>query len=208
LNNPLQAIQNVLFLLEQDENLSPQGEQDLKVILSEAERMATLLNRLRATYRPIYSDEIEEIQLNDIIEDIHSLTSTHMRHGEITFEFHPDSDLPPIRGVSDQIRQVVLNLFINAIEAMQTGGHLMVCTQLCSGGEQALLTVTDTGNGIHPEDLPRIFDAFFTTKKTGTGLGLSITSDIIHQHGGEIQVENNQQSGATFKVWFPVESRA
>jgi signal transduction histidine kinase len=207
LNNPLQAIQNVLFLLEQDENLSGQGEQDLKIIMSEAERMSTLLNRLRATYRPIHSEEIEEIQLNEIVEDIHSLTSTHMRHNEIAFEFHPDPGLPPIRGISDQIRQVVLNLFINAIESMQTGGHLTVCTQQLPGDEQVLLTITDTGHGIDPEILPRIFEAFFTTKKTGTGLGLSITSDIIHQHGGEIQVENNQQGGATFKVWFPVESR-
>ena len=205
LNNPLQAIQNVLFLLEQDENLSEQGEQDLKIILSEAERMATLLNRLRTTYRPIRSDEIEDIQLNDIVEDIYSLTSTHMRHNEITFEFHPDPGLPPIRGVSDQIRQVVLNLFINAIEAMQAGGHMTVCTQQLPDSTQALLTVTDTGDGIDPEILPRIFEAFFTTKKTGTGLGLNITAEIIHHHGGEIQVENNQQGGATFKVWFPVE---
>lgn len=205
LNNPLQAIQNVLFLLEQDENLSLQGEQDLKIILSEAERMATLLNRLRTTYRPIRSDEVEEIQLNEIVEDIYSLTSTHMRHNEVTFEFHPDPGLPTIRGVSDQIRQVVLNLFINGIEAMQTGGNLTVCTQQCLGDEQALLSITDTGDGIDPEILPRIFEPFFTTKKTGTGLGLSITSDIIHQHGGEIQVENNQHGGTTFKVWFPVE---
>jgi signal transduction histidine kinase len=205
LNNPLQAIQNVLFLLEQDENLSLQGEQDLKIILSEVERMSTLLNRLRTTYRPIRLDEIDEIQLNEIVEDIHSLTSTHMRHNEITFEFHPDPELPTILGVSDQIRQVVLNLFINAIEAMQTGGHLTVCTQKYPKGEQALLTITDTGDGIDPEILPKIFEPFFTTKKTGTGLGLSITSDIIHQHSGDIQVENNQQGGTIFKVWFPVE---
>jgi len=129
-----------------------------------------------------------------------------MRHNEITFEFHPDPGLPTIRGVSDQIRQVVLNLFINAIEAMQTGGHLTVCTQQSPGNKQALLTITDTGDGIDPETLPMIFEPFFTTKKAGTGLGLSITSDIIHQYGGEIQVENNQRVGATFKVWFPVEN--
>jgi signal transduction histidine kinase len=168
--------------------------------------MATLLNRLRATYRPIRSDEIEEIQLNEIVEDIHSLTSTHMRHNEIVYEFHPELGLPPMQGISDQIRQVVLNLFINAIEAMQPGGHLTVCTQYCRESGGVMLTVTDTGPGIDTETLPRIFEAFFTTKKSGTGLGLSITSDITRQHGGEIQVENNPQGGATFKVWFPVGS--
>jgi signal transduction histidine kinase len=203
MNNPLQAIQNALFLLKQEEDFSTQGKQDLEIILSEVERMGTLLNRLRTTYRPIHSDDIEEIQINDVVEDIYALTSTHMRHNDIVFEFHPDPNLPTVRGVTDQIRQVVLNLFINAIESMETEGHLTVFTQQSPEEDQVLLYVADTGTGITPEILPKIFEPFFTSKKTGTGLGLSITSDIIHQHGGEIQVENNEQGGATFTVRFP-----
>jgi signal transduction histidine kinase len=205
LNNPLQAVQNALFLVQQEESLSVQGKQDLEIILSEVERMATLLGRLRTTYRPMRSEDAESIQLNEIVEDIHSLTATHMRHNDIVFEFHPDPELPPVRGVADQIRQVMLNLFINAIEAMQSGGRLVVYTQQFFEEGRALLSVVDTGGGISPEILPKIFEPFFTNKKTGTGLGLSITTEIIHQHGGEIQVENNEQGGATFKVWFPVE---
>ena len=203
MNNPLQAIQNALFLLKQEEDFSTQGRQDLEIILSEVERMGTLLNRLRATYRPIHSDDIEEIQINNIVEDTYALTSTHMRHNDIIFEFHPDPELPVIRGVTDQIRQVVLNLFINAIESMQTEGHMTVITQQSPDGDEVLLSVVDTGTGIAPEILPRIFEPFFTSKKTGTGLGLSITSDIVQQHGGEIRVENNEQCGATFTVHFP-----
>lgn len=205
LNNPLQAVQNALFLVKQEERLSTQGKQDLEIILSEVERMATLLGRLRTTYRPMRSEDFEVIQINEIVEDTHSLTATHMRHNNIVFEFHPESGLPTIRGVADQIRQVVLNLFINSIEAMQTGGLLTVCTQHFLEEDQIFLSVTDTGGGIDPEILPKIFEPFFTSKKTGTGLGLSITAEIIHQHGGEIQVENNRQDGATFKVWFPIE---
>ena len=205
LNNPLQAVQNALFLVQQEESLSMQGKQDLEIILSEVERMATLLGRLRTTYRPMRSEDAESIQLNEIVEDIHSLTATHMRHNDIVFEFHPDPELPPVRGVADQIRQVMLNLFINAIEAMQSGGLLVVYTQQFLAEGRVLLSVVDTGGGISPEILPKIFEPFFTNKKTGTGLGLSITTEIIHQHGGEIQVENNEQGGATFKVWFPVE---
>ena len=203
MNNPLQAIQNALFLLKQEEDFSAQGKQDLEIILSEAERMGTLLDRLRSTYRPIHSDDLEEIQINDIVEDTYALTSTHMRHNDIIFEFHPDPGLPVIRGVTDQIRQVVLNLFINAIESMQTGGHLTVFTQKTPDGDQVLFSIADTGIGINPEILPRIFEPFFTSKKTGTGLGLSISSDIVHQHGGEIQVENNERGGATFTISFP-----
>ena len=189
MNNPLQAIQNALFLLKQEEDFSTQGRQDLEIILSEVERMGTLLNRLRATYRPIHSEDIEEIQINNIVEDTYALTSTHMRHNDIIFEFHPDPKLPTVRGVADQIRQVMLNLFINAIESMQTEGHLTVITQQSLDGDQVLFSVTDTGSGIDPEILPKIFEPFFTSKKTGTGLGLSITSDIVQQHGGEIQVK-------------------
>ncbi len=207
MNNPLQAIQNALFLLKQEEDFSTQGKQDLEIILAEVERMGTLLNRLRATYRPIHSDDIEEIQINDIVEDTYALTSTHMRHNDIVFEFHPDPKLPAVRGVADQIRQVVLNLFINAIESMQTEGHLTVFTQQSPEDDQVLFSVADTGTGIAPEILPKIFEPFFTSKKTGTGLGLSITSDIVHQHGGEIRVENNEQGGATFTVSLPTNRR-
>ena len=203
MNNPLQAIQNALFLLKQEEDFSSQGKQDLEIILSEVERMGTLLNRLRSTYRPMHSDDLEEIQINEIVEDTYALTSTHMRHNDIIFEFHPDPELPIIRGVTDQIRQVVLNLFINAIESMQTEGHLTVFTQQSPDGDHVLFSVADTGTGIDPEILPKIFEPFFTSKKTGTGLGLSITSDIVQQHGGEIQVENNEQGGVTFTVIFP-----
>ena len=205
LNNPLQAVQNALFLVQQDENLSAQGKQDLEIILSEVERMATLLGRLRTTYRPMRLEDVELIQLNEIVEDIHSLTATHLRHNDIVFQFHPDPELPPIRGVADQIRQVMLNLFINSIEAMQSGGLLTVYTQQLPKENQILLSVIDTGGGIDSEILPKIFEPFFTNKKTGTGLGLSITAEIVHQHAGEIQVENNTQGGATFKVWFPLE---
>jgi signal transduction histidine kinase len=204
LNNPLQAVQNALFLVQQEENLSTQGKQDLEIILSEVERMANLLGRLRTTYRPVRSEDAESMQINEIVEDIHSLTATHMRHNDIVFEFHPEPGLPTIRGVADQIRQVVLNLFINSIEAMQTGGLLTVFTQQLYEEDRILVSVIDTGGGIDPDILPKIFEPFFTNKKTGTGLGLSITTEIIHQHGGEIQVENNEQGGATFKVWFPV----
>jgi len=90
---------------------------------------------------------------------------------------------------------------------MQTEGHLTVFTQQSPEEDQVLFSVADTGTGIAPEILPKIFEPFFTSKKTGTGLGLSITSDIVHQHGGEIRVENNEQGGATFTVSLPTNRR-
>jgi len=204
LNNPLQAIQNALFLLKEESNLSHQARQDLNVILAEADRMAALIERLRGAYRPVRSNDFQSVELNSLIEDVHALISTHMRHKEITFEFHPESELIPTSGLPDQMRQVVLNLFLNAIEIMNPGGRLCVWTRNLPQQNEVLLTVKDTGPGINPEILPRIFEAFTTTKPTGTGLGLAITHDIIQQHRGRIQAENDPQGGAIFKVWLPV----
>jgi signal transduction histidine kinase len=207
LNNPLQAIQNALFLLKEEKNLSAQARQDLDVILSEAERMAALIERLRSAYRPIRMKDFQPVDLNSLIEDVHTLISTHMRHKKIVFEFFPDPDLVEVSGLPDQLRQVVLNLFLNAIEIMQPGGQLIVWTRNLLDTNEALLTVKDSGPGIDDEILPQIFDAFITTKHTGTGLGLTITHDIIQQHHGRITAENDPQGGAVFNVWLPIGER-
>jgi signal transduction histidine kinase len=207
LNNPIQAIQNVLFLIKEEEKLSTQGRQDLEIILSETERMSSLIDRLRTMYRPTRTEDFQEVQLNGIIEDIRTLTATHMRHNDIRFEFLPDPKLPAVSGIPDQLRQVTLNLFMNAIEAMRSGGCLTVRTERLLRPKKVLLTFSDTGAGIDPEILPRIFEPFITTKENGTGLGLTITYDIIHQHHGDIQAENGPQGGAVFKVWLPVKRK-
>jgi signal transduction histidine kinase len=208
LNNPLQAIQNALFLLKEEPNLSTQGSQDLSLILSETERMAALIERLRSAYRPVRVKDFQPLQLNNLVEDVYALIATHMRHKQIAFEFIPDPELPDVSGISDQIRQVVLNLFLNAIEVMQPGGCLTVRSRNLAPLGEALLSVKDTGPGIDPAILPSIFEPFITSKSTGTGLGLTITRDIIQQHHGRIEVENNPQGGATFKVWLPVDGGA
>jgi signal transduction histidine kinase len=207
LNNPLQAIQNALFLLKDEEQLSKQGKQDLDVILSEAERMAALIERLRSAYRPGRVKDFRPVEINDLIEDVHMLISTHMRQKRITLEFHPEPDLPSVSGMPDQIRQVVLNLLLNAIEVMEPGGRLSVWTRNLPQQKEILLSVKDTGPGIAPEILPKIFDAFITDKLTGTGLGLTISHDIIEQHFGRIEAENAPEGGAIFNIWLPIDGK-
>jgi signal transduction histidine kinase len=205
LNNPLQAIQNALFLLRDEATLSTQGQQDLDIILAETERMATLIERLRSAYRPIRIKDFQLIQLNTLLEDVHTLIATHMRHKQIAFEFIPEPSLPNIPGISDQIRQVALNLFLNAVEIMQPGGRLTVQTCNLPEQKEVLFIVRDTGPGIDAEILPRIFEPFITSKHTGTGLGLTITRDIIEQHHGHISADNHPGGGAIFRVWLPVD---
>lgn len=207
LNNPLQAIQNALFLLKEETGLSAQGRNDLEIVLAESERMAGLIERLRDTYRPPQVEEFKEVQANNVIEDVYALLTTHLRKNQVAFEFHPDQDLPTMSVQPDQIRQVVLNLFINAVEAMPDGGKLTVSSMFLKEPKEVLISMTDTGAGISPAILPFIFDPFITNKKEGTGIGLTISHEIVIKHGGRITAENNTDgSGATFKVWLPVTS--
>jgi len=207
LNNPLQAIQNALFLLKEEKNLSNQGSQDLDVILSEAERMAALIERLRSAYRPMRITDFQPVQLNTLIEDVYALINTHMRHKDIAFEFIPEPNLLRASGISDQLRQVVLNLLLNAVEVMKPGGSLTVETHNLIEQKEVLFFVKDSGPGIDPEILPKIFDPFITSKHTGTGLGLTITHDILEQHRGRIRAENHPKGGAIFYVWLPIHER-
>jgi len=203
LNNPLQAIQNALFLLKEERGISTQGQQDLEIVLSESERMAAMIARLRATYRPVQDEDFQPVDVNNLVEDVYALVATHLRHNGISFAFHPDPDLPAIPGLADQLRQVLLNLLMNAVEAMTTGGRLDVCTRSLPGDSEIFLSVADNGAGIEPSILPNIFDAFVTGKQRGTGLGLTISYDIILKHGGRIQAENKAEGGATFNIWLP-----
>ena len=207
LNNPLQAIQNALFLLKDEEQLSEQGNQDMDVILSETERMAALIERLRGAYRPGRVKDFRSVDLNNLIEEVHTLISTHMRKKQIALEFHPEVSLRPVLGIPDQIRQVVLNLLLNAVEVMQLGGHLTVETHDLGEQNEVLLTVVDTGPGIDPDILDNIFDPFITSKQSGTGLGLTISHDIIEQHQGRIEAKNNPGGGAMFNIWLPVDEK-
>ncbi|MCU0581914.1 MAG: ATP-binding protein [Syntrophales bacterium] len=152
----------------------------------------------------MHADDFVPTKLNNIIEDVYALTSTHLRHNQIAFEFVPDPNLPVISALADQIRQVVLNLLMNAVESMTGGGKLTVTTTLLHEANEILLSVSDTGEGIPSDMLPTVFEAFVTNKERGTGLGLTISYDIVIKHHGRITAENNPGGGALFKVWLPI----
>jgi signal transduction histidine kinase len=204
LNNPLQTIQNALFLLRDELKGSVEGMEELSIISSEADRMVTLLDQLRSTYRPLHAEEFKPLQINDIVQDVQRLLATHLRHKHIEFVCRLEPELPRIRGISDHIKQVALNLFMNAVEAMPSGGSLFVETSLSPARNEIVLSVTDTGSGITLDLLPRIFEPFVTSKEAGTGLGLTITHEIIQQHHGRILAENSLEGGARFTIWLPV----
>jgi PAS domain S-box-containing protein len=206
-NNPLQVIQNVLYLTAQERGLGQQAREYLQVALAESERMAELLNRLRDTYRPAANQDFQPESLNALVEHMRQLMATHLRHNDVAFEFDPDPALPLVLGLRDQLKQAILNLSLNAVEAMPGGGRLTLRTRFRPERGEAWLSVTDTGVGIDPGALPNLFEPFFTTKESGTGLGLAITHDIVQRHGGRIEVESTVGQGTTFTVRLPVDQK-
>jgi signal transduction histidine kinase len=207
LNNPLQAIQNALYLVKMEESLSPQAQEDMRTMLAETERMTNLIARLREIYRPVVNEDFKPGSINVLVLEVQTLLNTHLRHNKINFEFLPDENLPSIPMIRDQIKQVILNICLNAVEAMPDGGLLSVQTSYHPKNGEVYLKISDTGTSINPHILPYIFDPFVTTKEGGTGLGLAITYDIIQRHNGRIEAESQAGKGTTINIWLPVRRR-
>ncbi|MBI5290361.1 MAG: GAF domain-containing protein [Chloroflexi bacterium] len=207
LNNPLQAIQNALYLVKQEPALGRQAREDLQAALAEADRMAGLIARLRETYRPTTGEDLRPESLNTLVREVEKLINTHLRQNGVTLDFTPDPDMPLVLGIRDHLKQVILNLCLNAVEAMPNGGQLSVSTGYEPDTGFAVLTVRDTGAGIDAEILPNVFDPFFTTKEHGTGLGLAITYEIISRHNGRIDISSQHNRGTEIKVWLPVKGQ-
>jgi two-component system NtrC family sensor kinase len=144
--------------------------------------------------------------VNKVIRDTLTLLDHQLKTADIRVEEHLTDDLPPISGNTGKLQQVFLNLFLNAKDAMPQGGTLTVATE---NGSKVGVTIADTGSGIAPENIHRIYDPFFTTKTNGdsghrgTGLGLSVTYGILQEHGGTIRVESRVGVGTTFHLDFP-----
>ena len=206
LNNPLQAIQNALFLVKMEEFPNSQTKDDLETAIKETARMAELITRLRETYRPTTNEEFQSVSINDIVMEVHKLINTHLRHNNIVYKFDPEFNLPSCLLIRDQIKQVLLNICLNAVETMPDAGYLTITTRYDVDTNGISIKISDTGPGIDAEVLPYVFDPFVTTKEGGTGLGLAISYDIIRHHMGKIEVESKPGKGTTFFIWLPLKA--
>ncbi len=115
--------------------------------------------------------------------------------------------MPSVKIIPDQFKQVLINICLNAVEAMQHGGSLRISTLASPETDEVSIIIIDTGPGIPQDVMPFIFDPFYTTKEGGTGLGLSITYDIVNRHNGRDEVESEAEKGTTFKIWLPISTR-
>src|SRR6476620_1317733 len=204
-NNPLEAIKNSLYLMQSD-STEDKNARFLEIARKETERVSHIIRQMLGFARR--PGEVDWVDVNQLLEETLVLLEKKMRQLRIRITRSFDEELPRIRARADQLRQVFLNLIINAQQAITGDGEIVIST---SRYEQALqpsilVQLTDTGVGIAEDDLTRIFDPFFSTGKKGTGLGLWVTQDIVRQHGGRIEVSSEIGRGTVFSIVLQVES--
>jgi signal transduction histidine kinase len=210
-NTPLAVISSYAQILAKqlhgDERRSALLEKITKQTFRASEIVNNLLNFSRTS-----GTEFAFVDVNKIIRETLTLLEHQFKTAKIAVDQQLHPELPPIYGNAGKLQQVFLNLFLNAKDAMSNGGSLTVMT---GNGTGVSVAVRDTGSGIAPEHVARIYDPFFTTKNAardgqpkGTGLGLSVTYGIIQEHAGKIRVESRPGEGTTFFLEFPLARKA
>ena len=206
LNNPIGIISSriELMLLEgETSGLPAEVRDDLGVLHRQAQRVARITSGLLSFARQS-SGERMPVDLNHIVRETLLLAEKQITKTGVQVTTQLDPALPAIMGDAGTLQQVVLNLVTNARDALSGEGQIALETcVLPERDHRVALIVTDTGHGIAPETIPRIFDPFFSTKSSGTGLGLSITDGIVRDHGGTIDVESRPGGGTRFVLTFP-----
>ena len=206
-NNPIHNIQSCLTTALNRLPQDIKGRDLIDVAYGEVNRLSRLAGQMLNFYRgTIVQDERKPVNLNDLLTDVIALTAGELTNAHIVLFTEIDPHLPLISGSRDKIQQVLLNLITNARDAMPGSGRLDILARAHDGTVR--MTVKDNGTGIAQEHLPRIFDAFFTTKKkvSGVGLGLSVCYGIVSQHRGSIEVESSPGKGSAFTIVLPTES--
>jgi signal transduction histidine kinase len=203
INNPLQAVIGCLGLAQEAVESGQDPEKYLQIAQQEVQRAARIVTHLRSLGRPVQDGHKEPTDLNSMLDDVLMLNKKHLRSHKVEVDWEPGAGLPLVAVIPDAMRQVFLNLVLNAIEAMPKGGKLRLSTAYCNSPACVRVVVADSGMGIAPNVLPRIFDAFYSTKREGMGVGLYLCQGIVQQHGGEIEVASQPGVGTTFSVWLP-----
>ncbi|VEN74902.1 PAS domain-containing sensor histidine kinase [Candidatus Desulfarcum epimagneticum] len=203
LNNPLYGIMNTLELLKTEISLENKRRKILEMALSEIMRLSEMIRKMLTFSRP--DQELkEEIDINQGLDEIVILHEKQLRENNIAVSCDFDKGLPRVHASKNQLRQVFLNLISNARDAMPQGGTLSIST--FSDKEAARVRFKDTGLGIPPQNIAKVFDTFFTTKDSlkGVGLGLSVCYGFMKDHGGDILVESEPGAGAAFTLVLPL----
>ena len=208
IRNPLTSIKILIHSLVDEQATETSREKDLAVIEAEIERVNKIIKQFLDFARP-RPPSLEPMEVKAILEETLALLVYEMEAQKISLERSYAPDIPPVPMDREQMKQVFLNLMLNAIQAMERGGHLRVTIRWKSapsgdgGRSVAEIAVQDTGPGMEENIRSKIFEPFFSTKEEGIGLGLPIALRIVEEHGGQIQVESRAGEGTTFTITLP-----
>jgi nitrogen fixation negative regulator NifL len=210
INNPLQSVQGCLTLVQ--EELQGQQRQEkldryLGIVKKEIDRISGIVRQMRDYYRPV-NESTGLIDVHQVLQSVLDLSAKQLQHSEV-FVSLEWGEIPPIWANPNHLKQVFLNLLLNALDAMPAGGVLRLQTSLHSpsasaGDAMVLIAFADSGVGMPADLLNRLFEPFFTTKPHGSGLGLSISYNIIETHGGQITVGSKEGEGTVVTVLLPL----
>jgi PAS domain S-box-containing protein len=205
-NTPLAVISNYIQMLAKQLPAGDSRQALIDKIVKQTFRASEIVNHL-LNFSRTGAAEFQPVSLNQVMEETLSLLAHPLRTGRVQVIRNLSPDVPAVLGSSNRLQQVFLNLFLNARDAMPSGGMLEVRSLAYNGTVE--VEVTDTGAGISRENLAKIFDPFFTTKASsrGTGLGLSVSYGIIKEHAGKIEVRSTPGKGTSFRLEFPAATR-
>jgi two-component system, NtrC family, sensor kinase len=205
INNPLTGVLTNASLMLADLPPEDSRREDLQSIVDETLRCRTIVKGLLDFARQTKPQK-QLVDVAGVVADVVGLVRNQASFRNITVESDLVRGAPTVMADRDQLCQVVLNVVLNAGEAMPEGGSLWLATRTADDGQKVVLEITDNGPGIPPEIRDRVLEPFFTTKKTGTGLGLSIAYGIMEQHGGTLQVQSPPEGGTRVLITLPVSS--
>jgi signal transduction histidine kinase len=207
INNPIQTVKNTFFLLGHE--IEPEGSAArlVDIALSETNRIADLIGQLKDVYRPKPKEAQEPVDLELILDTVQGLMLPHLERCRVSWRQHETEESILVMGYPDRLKQVFINLSVNAIDAMHAAnGTGLLEIQVFSDPDRTSwgIEFKDNGPGIPELAVKNIFEPFYTTKESGMGLGLAITYDIVQQHGGRIEITSASDKGTTFVVWLPM----
>jgi two-component system, NtrC family, sensor kinase len=208
INNPLGLILGYTQLMLREEPDFSQKYEDLKTIEKHTRNCKTIVEALLNFARKTETKKVL-VDVNCAVEQVITVIRHQFELSGIAVNTLYDSDLPQALGDSEKLKQVVMNLVMNARQSISGTGKLTVSTRYDKINNKIVIAVEDTGSGIPSHVVSRIFDPFFTTKPTGqgTGLGLSVSYGIVKEHGGEITVDSEPEKGSLFSVTLPADFR-
>jgi two-component system NtrC family sensor kinase len=213
INNPLTGVLTFSHLLLRRKDLPEDVRKDLGTIVQATERVRKIIKGLLDFSRQtaLYP---EPLNLHNLVRSTIALVENQALVKGIRLQFEPGEALPPVTVDGSQIQSVLLNIILNALDATEPGGDVTLVIRLqaaaeTEGPEGVEIRISDTGCGIPPENITKLFDPFFSTKEVGrgTGLGLSVSLGIVERHGGAIRVQSEVGKGSTFTIWLPLEGK-